>query len=88
MLKELSEAERLVGEAILSCSLPARHPDGTAYDADVDDGHDFETLGFDSLTCMEFCIALHCACGVELSIEDMARLRTPRGVAAFLAERV
>ena len=87
MLKELSKAERLVSDAILACSLPARHGECLAYDATIDNGHDFETLGFDSLTCMEFCIALHCSCGVELSIEDMARLRTPRGVAAFIADR-
>jgi len=86
-VKKLSHTDRLVTDAIMACSLPIRHFHGAAYDASVDDSQDFDALGFDSLAYMEFCIALHCACGVELSIEDIARLRTPRGVAQFLAEQ-
>lgn len=77
-----ADAERAVIEAIRMCSLPSS--DSGAAPPVVDDCS-FESFGFDSLTSMEFCIALHCETGVELSIEDMFRLGSPRAVVEFIA---
>lgn len=85
MSSERSHVERWVSEAIQSCSLPPRHAGGVAYDPALDADRDFESLGFDSLTAMELCIALHCASGIEVSVEQMYRLNTPRALVDFLA---
>ncbi|MDD4882254.1 MAG: acyl carrier protein [Gallionellaceae bacterium] len=78
---------RLVAEAIESCSLPSVGGDRFRFDPDLHGESEFASFGFDSLTTMEFCIAIHCSTGVELSLGDVARLQTPRAITEYLTAR-
>lgn len=85
MSMSCSAAEQFVEQAIRECSLAGMHEEEFLYDPEAHADTEFSELGFDSLNTMEFCIALHCACGVELSITDLTHLRTPRAVSEWLA---
>lgn len=45
----------------------------------------FAEIGFDSLNFMEFCISIAMDSGIELSVEDVARLKTPNAVIEHLS---
>lgn len=80
-------ARRTVLEAIEQCSLPswaAAAPEPGRPDTRLTTS--FRGLGFDSLTYMEFCIALHAATGVEFSAADVEALGTPDAVIRRLTE--
>ena len=40
----------------------------------------FEEIGFDSLNFMEFCIAIAMDVGIELSVDEVSELKTPKAV--------
>lgn len=71
---------QIVEDAIRACSLPlpeaAPGPDGRPSFLSLS----FEEIGFDSLNFMEFCIAIAMEVGVELSVDEVAALRTPNAV--------
>ena len=75
--------EQHVAAAINLCSLPSIEGANFTYDTAKHSNMSFEQMGFDSLTCMEFCISLHCSTGIELSIEMMLQLSTPKAVINF-----
>jgi acyl carrier protein len=83
---DITVANALVRDAILSCSLPSQDVDGRSYNPECEQDTPFETLGFDSLCYMEFCIALHCSTGLELSMDAVAELGTPGAVARLLTQ--
>lgn len=89
MIKTRNLIERHVATAINTCSLPSIEGDRFIYKTESHANISFLQMGFDSLTCMEFCISLYCSTGFELSIEKMLQLSTPQAVIEFLkAEHV
>ena len=70
----------VVVEAVRSNALTASADDKEMID------QSFEQLGFDSLTLMEFCIAIAAETGVNLPVAQVVPLKTPAAVIRFLAD--
>ncbi len=79
------DISRIVEKAIEACSLPLPEtepgPDGVPSFLSLT----FEEIGFDSLNFMEFCIAIAMEVGTELSVDDVAALKTPNAVIEHLS---
>jgi acyl carrier protein len=82
---EMEKQIRIVAEALEGCSLPSVEGDRFRFDENRHMDCELASFGFDSLTTMELCIAIHCATGIELSLEEVARLKTPRALCQHLA---
>ena len=83
----VEELRRIVEKALVASSLPlpdtARGEGGQSALLSLT----FDEIGFDSLNFMEFCIAISMDAGVELSVAEVAALRTPAAVIAHLSRR-
>jgi len=79
---DLQRVAEVISKAITTCSLQsAMVADTSTLSLDKLLSLSFDELGFDSLNFMEFCIALHLDLGLELSIGEVASLRTLGAVA-------
>jgi hypothetical protein len=79
------DLSRIVEKAIEACSLPLPEAgpgsDGRSSLLSLS----FEEIGFDSLNFMEFCISIAMEVGTELSVDDVAALKTPNAVIEHLS---
>ena len=84
MASSTDDLSRIVENAIKACSMPLPEaragPDGRPSLLWMS----FEEIGFDSLNFMEFCISVAMEVGVELSVDDVAALKTPKAVVEHL----